>query len=263
MPCANAADVSVWSGDSRSAARLIAGAPRNRDGITIDRAGVEIRLAEGWKTYWRYPGDSGVPPQFDFSASDNIRAVSVQWPAPQRFTDAEGSTIGYKTNVVFPLQIERQDNGRPVTLRMKLDYAICEKLCVPVQASAELTLADSSGEHEQSVRVAEALVPRPQTQHAHAPLSIGEVIADKGSSPQRLTIEVAAPQGQPPVLFAEGPSSAWALPLPELKGQNAKGNWQYALVLEGLPPGISASGATIRLTAVVGGQAVETPVRLD
>ena len=72
----------------------------------ILRAGVEIRLAPGWKTYWRYPGDSGVPPQFDFANSDNVKSVSVPWPAPQRFSDSDGNTIGYKDNVVFPLQRE-------------------------------------------------------------------------------------------------------------------------------------------------------------
>ena len=60
------------------------------------RAGIELRLAPGWKTYWRYPGDSGIPPRFDFAKSRNVKSVTVRWPAPQRLTDESGTSIGYK-----------------------------------------------------------------------------------------------------------------------------------------------------------------------
>src|SRR5215831_13606185 len=81
---ARAADASPWDGDARAAMRLIAGA--RQDG-TAAGAGIEIRLAPGWKTYWRYPGDSGVPPRFDFAGSENLKSVEVLWPAPHRFSD--------------------------------------------------------------------------------------------------------------------------------------------------------------------------------
>src|SRR4029077_13588186 len=81
---AHAADSSAWDGNQRAAVRLIAGASRSEAGATIHRAGVEIRLAPGWKTYWRYPGDSGLPPRFDFSKSQNVKSITVRWPAPQR-----------------------------------------------------------------------------------------------------------------------------------------------------------------------------------
>ena len=60
------------------------------------------------------------------------------WPAPLRFSDSDGTTIGYKNNVVFPLRIEAKDRTKPVTLRLKLEYAVCEKICIPVDAKAEL-----------------------------------------------------------------------------------------------------------------------------
>ena len=72
-PHARAADASAWDGDTRSAVRLISGIP---DGASL-RAGVEIRLAPGWKTYWRYPGDSGMPPHFDFSQSSNVKSATL------------------------------------------------------------------------------------------------------------------------------------------------------------------------------------------
>ena len=75
-------DASRWDGDARSAARLISGLQAETGGAL--RAGVEVRLKAGWHTYWRYPGDAGVPPQFDFKDSQNVKRLDVLWPAPQR-----------------------------------------------------------------------------------------------------------------------------------------------------------------------------------
>src|SRR5262244_3196105 len=122
-PIARAADASAWDGDARSAVRLISGIP---DGATL-RAGVEIRLAPGWKTYWRYPGDSGMPPRFDFAQSSNVKSATLSWPAPRRLADEGGQSIGYDGNVIFPLRIVANNPAEPVVLRLKLDYAVCEK----------------------------------------------------------------------------------------------------------------------------------------
>src|ERR1700736_1201509 len=99
---ARAEDASPWQRDAHSAVRLLAG---SRSG-TVLLGGVSIQLQQGWHTYWRTPGDSGVPPRFDFSKSDNIEAVTVLWPAPMKFDDgAGGHSLGYQNQVVFALRI--------------------------------------------------------------------------------------------------------------------------------------------------------------
>src|SRR5262245_8662823 len=90
MPHGVAADASAWDESSKSGIRLISG-KASADGTL--RAGIELKLSPGWKTYWRYPGDSGVPPQFDFSRSSNVKSVTVSWPAPHRFSDGAGYSI--------------------------------------------------------------------------------------------------------------------------------------------------------------------------
>src|SRR3954467_4907601 len=127
-----AADASAWDRDAHSAARLIVGSPTDEAGQRVFRAGVEITLAPSWKTYWRYPGDSGIPPRFDFSASTNVKDAQVRWPAPVRFSDGAGMSIGYLNRVIFPLRVTAEDPKRPVVMRLRLDYAVCENLCVPV-----------------------------------------------------------------------------------------------------------------------------------
>src|SRR3954468_2264675 len=137
-PEARAQDSSPWQQDSHSAVRLMAG---SRSGAVL-LGGIAFQLQPGWHTYWRNPGDSGVPPRFDFSKSDNVEAVTVLWPAPMKFDDgAGGFSLGYKKQVVLPLRIVAKNNDRPVTLRAQISYAVCEKICIPVEAASELTFA--------------------------------------------------------------------------------------------------------------------------
>lgn len=117
---AKAEDASPWQRDAHSAVRLLAG---SRSGNVL-LGGIAIQLEPGWKTYWRMPGDSGVPPRFDFSKSDNVETVTVLWPAPAKFADgAGGFSLGYKKQVLLPLRIvakkQRQagDAARPHQLR--------------------------------------------------------------------------------------------------------------------------------------------------
>jgi DsbC/DsbD-like thiol-disulfide interchange protein len=259
-----AADVSPWQDDAQSAARLISARAVNESGGRMFRAGVEIRLKEGWKTYWRYPGDSGVPPVLDFSKSQNLKAVTVRYPAPTRFSDGGGGhSIGYKGTVILPLHVVAQDAGKPVTLNLKLDYAVCEKLCVPAEAKLELVLTGAETANEAALNVAEARVPKVAAVGDGGTPSIRAVRREAGSGKPRVTVDVAVPAGAPVVLFAEGPTAQWALPLPEPVAGAPAGLQRFAFELDGLPPGEQASGAMLRLTAVVGDKAIEAGFRLD
>ena len=257
-----AADVSPWDDDLQSAARLIAAPAHNESKGLVFRAGLEIRLKDGWKTYWRYPGDSGVPPVLDFSGSQNVKAVTVLYPAPARFPDgAGGHSIGYKGDVIWPLHVEPQDPGKPVTLDLKLSYAACEKLCVPAQAKLELLLAADGGSNEAAVGAAEALVPKPAAIGDRGTPAIRAAHRETVSGKTRVVVDVAA--DAPAVLFAEGPTGQWALPLPEPVPGAPAGLQRFAFELDGLPSGAKANGATLRLTAVSGDKAIEVAFRLD
>jgi len=248
-----AADASPWDGTQRAAVRLIAGAERGG----LHRAGIEIRLAPGWKTYWRYPGDSGIPPRFDFSSSRNVKSVTVRWPAPQRFTDEGGTSIGYKQDVVFPLDVVAQDAAKPVTLVLGIDYAVCEKLCVPADGKAELTVSGKTSEHDAKLARSEALVPRLATLGQGVP-----AIAAVKREGNRITVDVTAPADAPVELFAEGPTPEWALPVPS-RIDSGQAHQRFAFELDGLPPDTRPDGATLKLTAVAGEHAIELPFRLD
>jgi DsbC/DsbD-like thiol-disulfide interchange protein len=257
-PCfkAGAADASSWDGDARSAVRLVA-AGASSLGSDVLRAGVEIRLAAGWKTYWRYPGDSGVPPVFDFSKSENVKTVAVLWPLPHRFVDDGGTSIGYKVGVTLPLHIVPENPKRPITLRLSLDYAVCEKLCVPAKGAAKLELVRASSPHDGSVAAAEAHVPRPARLGEVTPFGIRSVRREPGGSYPRIVVEAVAPATAPLDLFVEGPTEHWALPLPEPIPGASPGARRFAFELDGAPAGVDATGVALRFTLVSGENAIE------
>jgi DsbC/DsbD-like thiol-disulfide interchange protein len=254
-----ATDASPWDGDAHASMRLIAGA---RSGEAM-RAGIEIKLAPGWKTYWRYPGDSGVPPRFDFATSQNVKSVVIAWPAPHRFSDDSGITIGYKDDVIFLLRIVPQDPAKPVLLRVKADYAICEKLCIPAEGRAELLLDGRRSSLDAVLAAAEDLVPKHAKLGDDAPLAVRAVRREAGGEHPRVVVDVASP-GQGPIdLFAEGPTPEWALPVPETVAGAPPGLQRFAFVLDGLPPGARADGALLTLTLVTGAGAIVVATHLD
>jgi DsbC/DsbD-like thiol-disulfide interchange protein len=260
---ATAADMSPWDDDLQSSARLVATSPRNTPEGRVFRAGVEIMLKEGWHTYWRYPGDSGVPPVLDFSGSQNVKSVTVLYPAPAKFPDgAGGQSIGYLGDVLLPLHVVAVNPAKPVMLNLKFDYAVCEKLCVPAKAQLELDVSgDDSAATETAIGIAESKVPKINKVGEGGKLSVRAVHREPGPKKPRVVVDVAA--DAPVALFAEGPTAQWALPLPEPVAGAPAGLQRFAFDLDGLPPGEKASGATLRLTAVSGDKAIEVAFRLD
>ena len=103
-------------------------------------AGLEFDLADGWKTYWRSPGDAGLPVTADWSGSENVAEVEFGWPVPHRFSLFGLETFGYGGRVVFPLVGRPETPGAPVSLRGRVDYLVCEEICIPHSAEVSLDL---------------------------------------------------------------------------------------------------------------------------
>src|SRR6185436_15559796 len=239
-----AEDSSPWQRDAHSAVRLLAG---SRSG-TVLLGGIAIQLQPGWKTYWRTPGDSGVPPRFDFSRSDNVETVTVLWPAPMKFDDGAGGTaLGYVRQVLLPLRIVTKNADKPVTLRAEINYAVCEKLCIPVEARAELAFASVASTEDSALFAALDTVPKPATIGDPNPLTVRDVRRDGKSG---VLVGVATPDAREVSLFVEGPTPDWALPVPKLVDGAPPGVKRFSFELDGLPPGAKPEGAALKLTLV-------------
>lgn len=258
-PCAGARaqDASPWAKDAHSAVRLLAG---SRSGAVL-LGGVAFHLEPGWKTYWRTPGDSGVPPRFDFSKSDNVEAVTILWPAPKQFPDGAGGTsLGYKGDVVLPLRIVAKAADKPVTLRAAISYAVCDKLCVPVDATAELAFTNVASTEDGALSAALDTVPKPANVGDPNPLTIRDVHRE---GTKDVIVDVVAPDSDDVHLFVEGPTPDWALPVPKPLQHSPPGVRRFGFALEGLPPDAHAEGAALKLTLVGGSRAYEFNINLE
>lgn len=253
------ADTSRWDGHDHARARLVSGGMIERsNGARLFRAGLELNIRPGWKMYWRYPGDAGVPPRFDFKDSKNVKNVEVRWPAPERVLDEGGANlIVYKGQLLMPLHVTPEDPTKPPTIVLKLDYGICQKVCILSEANLGLTLTRQTSGPIEKFTAAEARVPRPAALGENGLVSLRGVRREPGTAMQHLAVDLTAPADTNVDLIVEGPTTDWALPLPKLIANKA-GNRRFVFGLDGAPPGLDPVGTTLRYTVILSsGQAIE------
>ena len=249
--------MSDWSAPGGTAVRLIGGAAESG---TL-AAGVEIRLEPGWKTYWRYPGDSGVPPRFDWTGSTNVRSVDISWPAPVRFDTGGSYSIGYMSDVVIPFRVTPERAGEPITLRLNIDYAVCEKICQPSSAALELDLAPE-GTPSPTLDAAFKRVPDPARIGAKGDLAIEGASLQTSGDEGTIRVETKVSKPGTADLFVEGPDENWALPLPSREA-GANGTTVFVLPVDGVPGGADIARTPLRFTLVEGNRAVEVAAPLS
>lgn len=245
---------SPWRKEDGAALRLIS-AGRAADGSY--RAGLEIALDPGVKTYWRTPGEAGVPPLFDWSRSVNLARADIAWPAPRTFDDAGSTGFGYVMRVVFPVSVRPAEAGSPVVLDLDLDFAVCRDLCVPLRANLSLILQPAAPPDPASAALLDRAgrsVPRQVAAGEPGSLRFDAVRIEKTTPPQ-LSVRVDGPPGAPPELFVETPDG-WPLARPVRSG-SADGLTTFTVPLRKFT---GEAGHAVVLTAVSAGQGIELTV---
>lgn len=182
---------SAWTTVQTSRVRLVAG--RTSQGDLV--AGIELQLADGWKTYWRTPGDSGVPPTFDWSGSANLRAATVKYPPPSRIPEPGGVSLGYKHSVVFPVEIAPRSKGQPIDLRLAMDYGICRDICIPAEVKLSLAVPEDAGPIDIPLAQALEAVPRGPTERRPDDPELTRVESVRDAGPPKLVIDARFPGG--------------------------------------------------------------------
>ena len=213
-------------------------------------SGIYITMKKGWKTYWRVPGDGGVPPSFDWSGSENIKTTKVMMPLPHRFIDENGEGIGYKTEVVFPVDVIPRDPTKPAMLSLKIFYAVCNDICVPVQAEVRLDIdaKTASASDKFRLRVARAAVPVEAQDKRLSVLSLKQVEADGRNSLEVSLKGIKSPAQTDIFVEADG---HFYFRKPELVSQSDEmTTWRIAVDSFGGP--VSLAGKSVRLTIADG-----------
>jgi DsbC/DsbD-like thiol-disulfide interchange protein len=246
---ARAADAS-WVAATDSKLRLFGGTVTTRDGEQLF-AGIQLRMDDGWKTYWRNPGDSGVPPQFDWSGSKNLKEAKVLYPAPYRFADASSTAVGYSSEVVFPVKLIAERPGEPIELKLGFDFGLCKSLCIPNAVKLSLKLEPGATLGEADAKLLNAaldLVPQPVV--AGALPAIGKVEAKFDTEKPSIFIEALyPPDARATDLFVDIADGTY-IPVPKALGPVADGKQSFAVNFASKDEAKAIKGKTLSFTLV-------------
>ena len=173
-------------------------------------------MPQGWKTYWRSPGEAGgVPPEFDWQASQNLAAAQVLYPAPHRLHDKAGDVVGYKDHVLFPVLLTPKDPAKPVVVHAKVAYGVCKDICVPAEADLELTVPPDALLSD-DLSAALDRVPRLEARPGTDPkLAAWRLDTATGKPKLVLSVETASPSDAD--AYVEAPGGVY-VPLPKRAG---------------------------------------------
>ncbi|WP_207478022.1 protein-disulfide reductase DsbD family protein [Arenibaculum pallidiluteum] len=256
---AGATPAGAWVRSDMVEARLVA-AVRGTGTLAEVPLGLQVRLAPGWKTYWRSPGDAGQPPAIDWAASRNLASASIAWPAPERFTLFGLETFGYAGEVTFPIAAVPATPGEPMSLAAAVDLLVCSDICVPRRLDLALDLpAGPAGPSDEANLLARAVAAVPVGGEA-AGLSLEGAVLTPGRAPSlSVTLRAREPLVEPDV-FVEGVDLAFAAP----RASFSDGNRRVVLQLPvahapaGKAPELAAlAGRMLTLTVVDGRRAAE------
>lgn len=245
----------AWGQGTKASARLVA-AGLDADGRLV--AGIEIVMPPGWHTYWRTPGDAGIAPAFDFSASTNVGDVAVDFPVPTRLDDGFSVTNVYKDRVVLPVTAAVADPAAPVELSVTVELGVCAEICVPDTVAA--ALAVPVGENDpgalaviDDARARVPSVPEPGI------FAVAGAVRDGGTDKRPVfRFSAVVPDPASAEVFVEGPEN-WSAYRPKRTGGEG-GTVAWTVKFSRLGATVPTDGAAFRVTIVSGGRAIEQTV---
>jgi suppressor for copper-sensitivity B len=206
------AAASEWITTDFSQLRLIAAHDSSNGDRELD-IGVQVRMEEGWKTYWRNPGDAGFPSLFDWSASQNVSDVLLAWPAPKRISFDGLDSFGYQDEVVFPVRVRTTDTATPVVINVDIAYAVCKNICVPLEATVSLEIPAGTSSDTPGTKAHRALIQRfsgrvPSREEAQIEIADATVRRIGSEKVLRMRVSARASFDHPDV-FIEGPADVF------------------------------------------------------
>ncbi len=243
-------------------AQTAIGKSHSHDNPAMVMAGLRFRLAPGWKTYWRSPGDAGYPPMVDWSQSDNLAKTTLWWPSPKRYFDHGLQTIGYENEVILPLSIEVKNPAIPLSVQAMVDYLVCEEICIPLQQNISLIVPPGPSEPTPEARLIDryrAAVPvvgNPDNPKIPS-ITIQELTRDQTTDSVRLRAIARSPNRfHQPDLFLEGAEGTW-FSQPKTTVSQSSHQVQFTFTAGGVASFIDAN---VTATLVDGKQAWERDI---
>jgi suppressor for copper-sensitivity B len=250
-----AAAESQWNRNEHAGIRIVSAATATGNGESL-RFGLQFQLAPGWKIYWRSPGDAGFPPRIDWSGSGNVAGAEIRWPAPERFELFGLDTFGYGGEVVLPIEIRPQQPGAPIALAARVDYLICEKICIPYDTQLALSLPAGAAAPSAHAHLIDRFVAR--VPGGGAGLTIERVEFHRGTAPELSIVAQGAMAFERPDAFIEGPKGwTFGKPAVALDDGGRRAVLRAAARPDAGAAGDTLAGSEVTVTLVDGERAAE------
>lgn len=251
------AAIGQWVEGSQARIRLITAPPTPGGKV---HAAIEIELDPEWKTYWRSPGDAGMPPVIDFSGSVNLKPALVALPVPERFDEGGAISNVYEDHAVFVADTALANPAKPARLQLKLDIGVCQEICVPEHFEAALDI-DGSDDPAAAGILSKALTHLPAAPEPGT-FAVKDVRRAGGSDKRPVfEIDAVVPDAASAEVFVEGPAD-WYPDTPAFV--SASGTiGTYRVTFDRLTAKTPISGSSLRVTIVSGPHAIEQSVNLD
>lgn len=224
------------------------------------RGVLQIEPRAGWITYWKEPGDAGIPPQIVFSKNGEVTLDKVSYPIPKRIDNGTLRDIGYDKPVAFPFELTVNQPGRPLGLSASAFVGLCRNICIPFQAEFSLTLAPLKGTPvEEAMILSEALAKLPEP--PSETFALVQYAMTQGGDVLSLTLRLPPETGNAPQVIVTGPEGH-AL----FDGINGKQNgdlYSLDMPVGKLPKGYDIKGKRWGILAIAGNRAMETSLAFD
>ena len=209
-----AANSSEWAVTNETKVRLISGLNSIDDSQEI-RLGIQFQMKPGWKIYWRSPGDAGFPPKVEWVGSHNLDRTNIFWPVPLRFSVQGLETLGYKNEIVLPVNAKSKVKNKALHIRAQVNYVTCNDICIPYEAKLDLKLPNGKVEptkHLHLIETFRAKVPGNGLKYG-LKLDALHSVQNQGFPPRLQLIASAKAGFSEPDVFIEGaPGLAFTKP---------------------------------------------------
>ncbi|OAP40822.1 hypothetical protein AU381_02700 [Sinorhizobium glycinis] len=256
LPVQAQAAASAWVTSPGGAIRIVASQPRPDGSIP---AILEIKLEPGWKTYWRDPGASGIPPQVTLDPAGGIALEAIRFPAPKTFGEGPGRYAGYDSSVAFPLVLKRVSDEKDLAVRASVFLGVCEDICIPVQGTLDLAL--KSGDFDNpldSARIEKAVAALPEPPSGD--FRIAKAVFDAAAGTIHLDLRLPQGAGKPEIFLAGPAGVSFG---PSVVGDLTGADRRVDIPVKLAGKDRTIAGKPIALTVRAGDRSMETTLAFD
>jgi DsbC/DsbD-like thiol-disulfide interchange protein len=251
------AEITSWATNEGGRMRIVA-MPPEPDGKI--RGALQIEPKPGWITYWKEPGDAGIPPQIVFSKNGEVSLDRVSFPIPKRIDNGNLRDIGYDQPVAFPFELTAREPGKPVSLSASAFVGLCRNICIPFQAEFSLALPPVKGTPvEEAMILNSALAQLPEA--PSDTFAVTQYVMAQGGHVLRLTLRLPEDAGEAPQVIVTGPEGH--ILFDGVNGRRDGDIYTLDMPIGKIPKGYDIKGKRWGILAIAGKRAMETSLAFD